>query len=146
MPVAHPGSCITHDLPDLFPHTRLVAMYPAIRTRGFVFLKRAFFKPLGRVLIQFPAGSAEAVARSVLSAAKNTDHRTDRPMFPCHSPGDLLPDIFFLHRPLSYLRNWTHGAQPIKKAGKSCSRLFCILSKTLFRVTPEKISTPYQIP
>jgi hypothetical protein len=44
MPECHPWTGVSHHLPDLLPHIRFIAMYPAVSTGGFPLLKRAFVK------------------------------------------------------------------------------------------------------
>ena len=70
----HTGSGIPHDLTDLLPHLRLIAMDRTVAAGSLVFLKGAVFKPEPRVFQQLPTFIAEFPFCMVIVPAVNSDH------------------------------------------------------------------------
>ena len=90
----HPRTCKTHDLPDLFPHTRLVAMNFAARAEGFCLHKWTVVNPLFCVGIQRSTFGAKRFSAMVIAAVK-TYHQTDNFLLP-------LPFAIYVRFPFSH--------------------------------------------
>jgi hypothetical protein len=70
----HAGSCISHDLADLFPHLRLIAMDRTVAAGCLVFLKRTVLQPEACVFNKFPAFVADFPLGMMMVPAVDADH------------------------------------------------------------------------
>jgi hypothetical protein len=75
VPVQHPRTRVSHDLPDPLAHLRLEAMNPAAGADGLVFPKSALPYPFFRVLKKVLTVRTKSVSAM---PAKKLDHQTDR--------------------------------------------------------------------
>ena len=81
MAVEHAGTGVAHDLSDLLPHGRFVAVDGACGALGFVVAEGALCEAFAGVVAKFAALRAEAFLRSVAAAAEDLDHRFDGSAF-----------------------------------------------------------------
>ena len=100
----HPRAGEPHDLSDLFPHLRLVAVNLAVGTEGLVFHERAPVAACAGIIRQCLALWAETGFHAVLFTAVQTDHQCDDlfflfPFFLCvcfHRPGSSSSNLVSL--------------------------------------------------
>ena len=71
-----------HDLSDLFPHLRTIAVHPAVGAKGLCLHKRAVFTAGAGIVIQLPALRSQPARRIVILPAVEQDHLADHPLFP----------------------------------------------------------------
>jgi len=78
MAVNHPGTGKTHDLSDLIPESRLIAMDRAVSASWFAAAKLTGKKPFFSVFIKFPAvvtqGMTAVAPAFMIFPAVNVDH------------------------------------------------------------------------
>lgn len=91
----HPGPCIAHDLLNLQPARRLVAMHRTFRAGRFILGEGAAVQPRPGIGQQLPAGRTQPGRRGLMALpAIQLDHRRDGFIFPLDDRGlqnDLLP-------------------------------------------------------
>ena len=73
----HPWAGETHDLPDPFPHFRLIAVNLAVGAECLVFHKRAFIAPSTGIFCQLSALRTEIIFHAVTLMAIQADHQCD---------------------------------------------------------------------
>jgi len=80
----HPGPGESHDLSDLFPHLRFVAVDLALTAYRLVLPERTFYDSLFGVRSEIPTAFAKHLAAMPVTAV-HADHDPDRFDLPLHS-------------------------------------------------------------
>ena len=124
----HARSGKTHDLPDLFPHLRFIAMNLAIGTECFIIHEWTFVTPFTGILRKGGTFRAEPVFCSVLFPAEQPDHqRYDLlfffPLFicTCFYPMALLLLMF---HPCWYICTHRNVTDCLRQAGSGMNVCF----------------------
>jgi hypothetical protein len=77
MAKSHPGTRISHDILDLFPHRGLIAMNHTLGAGGLCVAKRAFVESQKRVALQIRAFITNPPRLIVIVLAVDLDHRAN---------------------------------------------------------------------
>ena len=90
--IEHPGARVTHDLPDLLPHIRLVAVDGTFGAGRLAGTEGTAFETSEGVVAELPAVLTQVATRRVVCTTVERDHRADRPLFSL-DPGHWLTSI-----------------------------------------------------
>ena len=78
----HPWSGKAHNLPDLFAHSSLIAMYGAGRAHWFILAEPALLRLPHGIPMQFTAGITKASPLLMEMPAMHFNHDGNRPLLP----------------------------------------------------------------
>lgn len=84
MMIHHPGTGISHHMPDSFSHHRLITVDLAVRTGCFTLMEGAFVKARFCIIQKLLALMTQSLMRFMLTTTVNVYHCSQSLMLPFH--------------------------------------------------------------